>query len=166
MEAQEEDDTENLTEKAPTDTGQTGKKKKKKEKSKDDNESQSNTSESQPQTERKKKETSKEQEAVSQESKKEKKKKKQENKFKLQHEEVSSTTASGEEELLSHVRAGQQQGRMLVKVADPWLDEQVCLVSCGSLAMCMALSVLQLSLCVCCCLHFSCEDWLLGCVIT
>nr|KAG5702117.1 hypothetical protein BaRGS_010383 [Batillaria attramentaria] len=52
-------------------------------------------------------------------SKKEKKK----NKFKVQHAEVSSTTASGDEELSGHLKTRPQRPHLLVKPGDDWMDD-------------------------------------------
>lgn len=53
-----------------------------------------------------------------------KKKKKERNKFKVQHDEVSSTT-SGEEELASHLKTHPQRPYLLMKPGDAWMDDQV-----------------------------------------
>lgn len=56
---------------------------------------------------------------------KKKKKKKERNKFKVQHDEISSTTTSGEEELVNYVKTHPQRTYLLMKPGDAWMDDQV-----------------------------------------
>ena len=54
-----------------------------------------------------------------------KKKKKKKNKFKIQHDEVSSTTVDPSSELLSHMKSHQMRKYLLVKAGGEALNSQV-----------------------------------------
>ena len=54
-----------------------------------------------------------------------KKKKKKKNKFKIQHDEISSTTVDPSSELLSHMKSHQMRKYLLVKAGGEALDSQV-----------------------------------------
>ncbi|KAK7104859.1 CCAAT/enhancer-binding protein zeta-like [Littorina saxatilis] len=56
-------------------------------------------------------------------TKKDRKNKKEKNKFKVQHAEISSTTACGVEELTGHLKTRPQRPSLLVKPGDVWLDD-------------------------------------------
>ena len=54
-----------------------------------------------------------------------KKKKKERNKYKIQHDEVSSTTVDPSSELISHIKSYKPRNYLLVKAGGEALDSQV-----------------------------------------
>ena len=58
----------------------------------------------------------------------EKKKKKKKNKYKIQHDEISSTTVDPSSELISHMKSYQPRKYLLVKAGGEDLDSQVVIV--------------------------------------
>ena len=57
-----------------------------------------------------------------------KKKKKKKNKYKIQHDEISSTTVDPSSELISHMKSYQPRKYLLVKAGGEDLDSQVVIV--------------------------------------